>query len=219
MLRYLRKAIGAHRRTWFATLLLFPLSLYGGQLLLLMLRFKALPNYVTTYDWPSNIARIIRSTHSIRDIVAIGSNEWLLEIGHMNYDYGKGIADWSFELLPANMLFVLFLAALVATNLAVIRYQEKECQRERVVLGAVTTCTAGLFGAITSVTVTWITCCGIPSWITGLSVFGVGLSTAQSLKPLGPFITGAAISVLAATLLSISWMPAKAMYGRPGLLD
>lgn len=205
----IRFAVSRHWRGWLAVAASFLLLVNGAQLLALMLRFGELPNYVTWYDWPGNVARIVRATPSIVDIASIASNEWLVEVGYMNHDYGNGISEWSFELLPANLLFVTLIAALLATNWCVIRHRAGICEPRDMVLGTASAGAAGLLAAITSVTVSWVACCGVPSWITGLSILGLGFSTAQSLKPFGAWFDAAALVALTTIPLVLAQRPSQ----------
>ena len=203
----IRSAIRSRLRLWLTVAVAFPLVVYGGQLLLLALRFGELPNYVTAYDWFHNVARIVRSTPSIIDILSIASDEWLLEIGYMNHDYGNGISEWSFELLPANMTFVVLVGILLATNVVVIARGIPLCQRRELAFGATWTGGASVMAAISSVTVNWVACCGVPSWVTGLSILGMGFSTAQSLKPFGALLQLGSLAILMIAPLVLSRRP------------
>ena len=78
-----------HRVLILAFTLLFPFFFYLVLMGLLVVRFGHLPNYVTPYDWFDNVWRIIVSTGSVSDMLRIAADEWLLEIGYMNYAYGK----------------------------------------------------------------------------------------------------------------------------------
>ena len=71
--------------------LLFPVVFYLVLMGLLVARFGHLPNYVTPYDWFGNVARIVAGTGSISDVLKIAMDEWLFEIGFMNYAYGRGV--------------------------------------------------------------------------------------------------------------------------------
>lgn len=172
------------------------LGYHAVQLTMLVVRFGALPNYVTFSDWPGNVARIVRSTPSVIDMAAIIPDEWLVEIGRMNYAYGRGISEWSFVLMPAKLAVVLLIAILVATNVILIRAVRRTCHvRPAGAAGAATA--AALVAGMTSVTMTWVVCCAAPSWIVGLSVMGVSVTTALALAPAGPWLSVGAITVLA----------------------
>src|ERR1700730_4929684 len=94
-------------RLWLLLVAGFVLIFHAVQLALLVVRFGHLPNYVTVFDWPHNIATIIRSTQSAQDMVSIILDEWILEFGYMNHDFGHGISERSLVILPAKLLFVL----------------------------------------------------------------------------------------------------------------
>jgi hypothetical protein len=195
----IRDAVRQNRRLWLAIVVLLPLLFYVAQLAVLMLRFGAPPNYVTVFDWPANILRIVRSTPSLRDIVAIGGNEWLLEIGRMNYDYGPGIAEWSVALLPARMALMLLVGMLIATNVVLGRSLRGQCAPSRFAAGRGTAAAGAALATITSVSVTWAACCGVPTWITGLTIMGMGLSTAFAIQPYGAPLLACGMALLAAS--------------------
>jgi hypothetical protein len=65
-------------------------------------------------------------------------------------------------------------------------------------------CSTGFGGGaalagMASASVTWVVCCGMPSWAVTLSMLGVDIATALSLQPFGGWL---AISGLALLLLS-----------------
>src|SRR5262249_61172458 len=96
---------------WASTVAAFFVAFHALQLAPLMLRFEAWPNYVTVHDWPANVARIVRSTPAISDMIPIILDEWLVEIGSMNYSFGRGISESSFVLIPGNAAVVLGISA------------------------------------------------------------------------------------------------------------
>ena len=65
--------LAAGRRRVAAVTLGFVLAYYGLLVAILVVPFGHLPNYATLYDWPANVARILRSTPSVP-----WSIEWLL---------------------------------------------------------------------------------------------------------------------------------------------
>ena len=97
--------LAAGRRRIAAVTLGFVLAYHALLAAILVVRFGHLPNYATLYDWPANIARILRSTPSVRDALPIALDEWLLELGYMDPAYGHGIAVWSLAVLPAKLLW------------------------------------------------------------------------------------------------------------------
>ncbi len=117
----LRREVLARSGLWLTVAATFFVGFHGLQLTMLFVRFEAWPNYMTVHDWPANVARIVRSTPAISDMIPIILDEWLVEIGSINYSFGRGIAEWSFVLIPGKAAAVLAIAALVATNLVLLR--------------------------------------------------------------------------------------------------
>jgi hypothetical protein len=77
----IKDAVQARPRLWLAVTLGFPALYYLAMFAALLIRFQALPNYVETYDWPANVAEIVRSTPAWSDMWPIISQEWLFEVG------------------------------------------------------------------------------------------------------------------------------------------
>lgn len=202
MARRIAAAVRARLGLWLAVTLGFTLGFYLMQLLGLVLRFGKLPNYVTLYDWPANIATIIESTPAVSDMLPIIADEWLIEIGHMNYDYGHGIAEWSLAVMPAKALLILALGALIATNLVLLRPARGSCPGGgRQAAGAAATGAGTLLAGLTSLTMTWVVCCATPSWVVGLAMLGLGVSTSLWLEPVGPWLSAVGFVLLTATAL------------------
>ncbi|MFT7130956.1 MAG: hypothetical protein ACI89U_003083, partial [Gammaproteobacteria bacterium] len=97
---------------WLSMLMGLTIAYYAMLMLSLLVRFQNIPNYTRTYDWLFNVRRILESTPSISDSLAIISDEWIFEVGYMNYDFGNGISEWSLFLAPAKILGIMSLAAL-----------------------------------------------------------------------------------------------------------
>ncbi len=201
----IRDAVAARKGLWLLVALGFVAAYYGGLLLTVMIRFGELPNYLTLHDYVHNLARIVRSTPSVRDMLSIASDEWLLEIGYINRDYGHGISEWSIELIPPKFLVVLAVGALVATNLALLRRAPASCPRPALYSGAAATGLGAALVGFTSITMMWVVCCAAPSWAVGLALLGVGASTAFGIEPFGAGITLAGFTVL----LSTAWLLAR----------
>ena len=174
----LRHELHGQERLWLLLVAGFVLIFHAVQLASLVVRFGHLPNYVTVFDWPHNVATIIRSTQSAQDMVSIILDEWILEFGYMNHDFGHGISDWSLVILPAKLLFVLVWAALLATDVVLICRAYRSCDAAALAGGIAATTAGALFAGVTSVTMNWVVCCAMPSWVVGLTVLGVGVSTA-----------------------------------------
>ena len=170
-----------------------------------MWRFEGLPNYVTVHDWPGSIARISRMTPSVADMIPIMFDEWFIEIGLMNYAFGRGIAEWSFVLMPAKAFVVLMIAMLLATNLVLLRGARKTCALSTR-LGSSAAVTGGVLisGAATT-TITWVVCCAAPTWVVGFAVMGMSVNTALVLQPIGGWLLLLGLSMLAGMAMVQAW--------------
>jgi hypothetical protein len=198
-LRVMRETIREQRKAWLLMILGFVVLYYGGLLLTVILRIGHLPNYVTFYDWPANVWRIIRSTPSVRDMLPIIGDEWLFETGYMNYNYGHGVAEWSLALIPPKLAAVALLGALAATSVLLLRRSRAYCRAPTQGAGAAATGAGALLVGITNVTMTWVACCSTPSWVVGLSLIGLETSSAYVLLPYGTALSAAGFAILAAT--------------------
>jgi hypothetical protein len=195
-LSIIKDAIAARKGLWLLITLGFFIAYYAGLVLSVVLRFGDLPNYLTLHDYVNNILVIVRSTPSVRDMVPIIFDEWLLEIGYMNRDYGHGIAEWSIEIIPPKSLLVLAVGALVATNMVLLRRFPQSCARAIRYSGVAATGLGATLVGFTSLTMMWVVCCAAPSWAVALAMLGVGVSTAFGVQPFGTDITLAGFAVL-----------------------
>lgn len=194
-----RAAIRRHFRLWLTVVLVTPVVYVIGMLAALVVRFGDFPNYWTFYNWPENVIEIVRATPAVSDMVPIILDEWLLEVGFMNYDFGHGIAEWSMSVQPAKLVVVLFLGALLGTVLVLAKRDVAVCSRAAST-GARTTAGLGAgMVAVTSLTMTWVVCCATPSWVVGLAMLGVGVSTALWLEWAGPWLSFAGFALLIGT--------------------
>ncbi len=188
------------------------LAYYIMLMLSLMIRFQHFPNYINIYDWWQNVIRIIESTPSINDSIAIIADEWLLEIGYMNYDFGLGISEWSLFIVPMKVLGVALLGALVSTNYLLLT-RSSACgsitRRQARSTGTATGLGAALM-AMASITLSWVVCCSTPTWVVGLAMLGLGATTALWLEPLGTWLNGAGLFILLAVCLYLA---------RPNIID
>jgi hypothetical protein len=181
-------AIRQHLSWWCAITLGFTVGYYLVLMASLIVRFKHLPNYVTGYDWLTNVFTIIVSTPSIKDALAIIADEWVLEIGFMNYDFGPGISEWSLFLAPVKIAVVMALGALLATHYLLIRAKNRVCSSLRSRSSSAATGVGATCIALTSITMSWVVCCATPTWVVGLAIMGVGVSTSLWLEPLGAWL-------------------------------
>jgi hypothetical protein len=201
-LESLVRAIRAKALLWFGLVIGFFAAFHLWQLVFLVLSFGEFPNYLTIHDWPANIARIVRMTPSITDMISIMLDEWLIEIGSMNYDYGHGIAEWSFVVMPAKAIIVLLLSLLLATIVILLRAVRETCPLLSQIAALVCVASGAFTAALATMTITWVAHCGIPTWIVGLSIMGVDTATTFALEPFGSWLTLFGIALL--TLVTIS---------------
>lgn len=183
--------------------LLFALLFQLFMLAALMLRFQALPNYMTGYDWIGNVAHIIRSTPSFGDMLPIIAEEWLIEIGRMNYDYGTGISEWSLNVIPSRLVMLVILGALIALCLSLLR--SDSCGARLNGTLRATTGFGALLVAMTNATMSWVVCCATPSWVVGLAMLGLGVSSSLALERTGPAIGLIGFGLLLAMILYLAW--------------
>jgi len=192
------REIRASLLLWLALLVAFFAAFPLLQLALLIVRFQEFPNYLTVHDWPGNIARIVRMTPSIADMVSIMRDEWLIEIGSMNFAYGHGIAEWSFVLVPAKAGVTLVIALLLATNVVLLRAVRKTCPLSARLGASAAAAGGALLAGAATMTITWVVCCAAPTWVVGLTVLGVSVATAFALQPIGGWLSLFGIVLLGA---------------------
>jgi len=192
----LQREVRASARLWLVVTVAFFAGFQLLQLALLIVRFQAFPNYLTLHDWPANIARIARMTPSVVDMIPIMFDEWLVEVGSINYSFGRGIGEWSFVLIPGKAVIALGIAALVATNLVLLRAAWKTCGIFAPLGSSVATGAGALVAGAAATTITWVVCCAAPTWVVGLAVMGVGVTTALALQPFGGWLLLLGLSTL-----------------------
>ena len=198
----------------------FPIVFYLFLLGVLVVEYGHLPNYLTPYNWIANVLRIIHHTRSVADMVPIILNEWLLEIGYMNYDYGHGVAEWSLSIIPHKLVIMSLAGALIGLNVSLLfERQSARTLTQQCVLA----CRSGFltsFGALcaglTSATVFSVACCAVPTWAGSLAILGVETSLAYALEPFGPI---ASLLGIVALIVSALWIARDNSPGRkPGPL-
>ena len=185
----------------------FPIAFYLFLLGVLIVEYGHWPNYVTRYDWIANVSHIIRSTRSITDMLPIILDEWFVEIGHMDYDYGHGIADWSLSIVPVKLAIMSLVGALIGLNISLLVEQRprgtlaRECLRAS--RSGMLTSVGAIFSGLTSMTVFSVACCAAPSWVGSLAVLGVETSVVFAVEPFGPL---ASLLGVAALIVSAWWL-------------
>ncbi|MEM6635811.1 MAG: hypothetical protein AAF667_07970 [Pseudomonadota bacterium] len=216
MFQTLWKDMRANWKTMVLHGLIFALLFQVLMMIALIVRFQAFPNYVTFYDWIGNVAWIVQSTPSWRDMAPIIWEEWLIEIGKMNYDYGTGISEWSLNVVPSRLLVLFVLGAMVSLCLALLR--RDTCEAGTSTTLRATTGLGALLVAMTNATMSWVVCCATPSWVVGLAMLGLGVSTSLALETMGPTLTYSGFGLLFATTLFLAWRksrPTRSPEGAP----
>ncbi len=192
----------------------FPIVFYGLLLGVLVVKYGHLPNYLTRHDWIHNVLGIIHGTPSMRDMVPIILNEWLLEIGYMDYQYGHGVADWSLAIIPHKLAIMSLAGALIGLNAALLceRRAPQTLSREcvRASRFGFLTCLGAVSTGLTSATVFSVACCAVPSWAGSLTILGMETSLAYALEPFGPI--GSLLGV-GALVMSAFWLARDARSG------
>lgn len=217
--RTILNAVREHLRGWLIITAAFTVTYYLSLLGAMVYRFGNWPNYVTTYNWFGNVAEIVRATPSMQDMLPIIRDEWLLEVGYMNMSYGHGISEWSLNLIPAKMLLIVLLGAMIGTVWALHVNQRRVCAVPSLSAGIAFSGAGTGLVALTGATMSWVVCCATPSWIVGLAMLGIGVSSANWLEPAGTWIGAAGFVLLT---LGISWQArgfAKAQSGKVPAVD
>lgn len=201
----------AIKQQWILWLLMtvgFVFLYYGALLLVTIIRFHEIPNYVEIYDIVLVYRQIFEGTPSLKDAFTILIDEAWIETGYKNPDY-YGVATWSYMLIPPKMLLVIFMSALIATLVVLNVYSRKTaCPiKNRKQLYTAAGIGSGLVG-LTSATLTWVVCCATPSWIVGLAMLGMSSSLALWLEPFGKVINvlglGLMVTIIFLLLKSIA---------------
>ena len=122
----------------------------------------------------------------------------MLEIGYRNPTYH--IAEWSLTIVLPNLLQVLFVTMLAVTFVLILTESRRlSCKASKAGAAAVGT-GAGLL-AFCSASLTWVVCCGTPSWVVALSVLGVSVPVAQDLLPYGSALTAVGVALLVGAIV------------------
>ena len=206
-----RPAIDGTRR-WrsliVASALIFPVVFYLMLLGVLMVQYGHLPNYLTPYNWIANALHIIGSTRSIADMVPIILDEWLIETGYINYDYGHGVAEWSMSIVPHRLAIVALAGALVGLNVALLLDQPMTGTFSRQVMQmgrfGLLTGAGALCASVTNATVFSVVHCATPSWVGSLAVLGFDSYSVFALEPYGPLICAFGFAALALSAILLA---------------
>jgi hypothetical protein len=64
-----------------------------------------------------------------------------------------------------------------------------------------------VMAGVASMTITWVVCCAAPTWIVGLAILGVSVTTAFALQPIGGWLTLLGIGLLSTGALALTgWL-------------
>jgi hypothetical protein len=199
MKAYLKLALYVSRYHWKVVLLSsvgFMVLYYVGLLLLTMLRFGEIPNYVVFHPVFEVYGLILSGTPSLSDAIPILIDEPWFETGYKNPAY-YGVATWSFMLIPPKMLLVFLMGLLLGVFTATILYAKKQnCQIRADKRLVATAGVSSTFISLTSATLTWVVCCATPSWTVALAMLGMSGSLALWLEPLGNVLTVTALLLM-----------------------
>ena len=197
LLKGLSESIRERQLIWWGTLIGFVLTYYAGLLLTMLVRFGNIPNYITFYNWPGNVWTILTSTPSLSDAIEIISEEWLVEIGYMNYEFGKGISEWAMNIVPPKLFLILIAACLIASVVVLLMPPKKRTCPLPPKGKAVAAASGGAaMVGLSSATLSWVVCCATPTWVVSLAMMGMSASLALWLEPVGDLITIAGFSLL-----------------------
>ena len=194
------KAIRQHFAVLMLTSLGFVVIYYAGLLLLTMLRFGEIPNYVEFYNVFKVYGLIFKGTPSLMDAIPILIDEAWFETGYKNPAY-YGVATWSFMLIPPKMILVFVMGALLGVFTVLVLYGRKgacKVQTDKRLFAAAGM--SSVFISLTSATLTWVVCCATPSWVVALAMLGMSSSLALWLEPLGNVLTLSAIGIMLGTI-------------------
>jgi hypothetical protein len=199
----------------------FPLLFYLVLLGMLVAVYGHLPNYLAPYNWVGNVLHIIASTPAVADMLPIIRDEWLIETGYINYDYGNGIADWSLSVIPHKFLIVSLAGALIGLNAGLLldrlsmgtfAQQSFQLCQFGLLTGIGALCTS-----VTNATVFSVVHCATPSWVGSLAVLGFDTFDVFAVEPYGPLIgaVGFAALILSALLIVRDERPSHGAVSMP----
>ena len=193
---FIRATVRENLLQWFVVSFCFTTVYYIVLMLSLIFRFGNVPNYMNSFSWTDNVQTIIRSTPSVLDTLMIINDEWIFEIGFMNYDFGMGISEWSLFLAPTKILGVFFLGTLIATNYLLLRPENRICTDACARSSGAASGFGAVCVALASITMSWVVCCSTPTWVVGLAMMGLGVSTSLWLEPMGLWVNLLGFGVL-----------------------
>jgi len=152
-----------------------------------MARFGQLPDYLRLHPWHRNVWDVLTGMPSLDWALAVALREPWIEVGRAVPDLP--MAEWSVQILPANLLIVIIVARLLSLHWHLARHH---CHPT----GAVLAATGSVGTALASASLTWIACCATPSWVVILAMLGLWIPTALELESYGAAITATGVFLL-----------------------
>lgn len=124
-----------------------------------------------------------------------------MEVGFMNYEFGMGIAEWSLFVSPAKALATLLLGATLTLLLIMVRSTSvcTPAKRSTAIAGGI----GAAFALVSLMSLSWVVCCATPTWIVGLAILGLGVSTSIWLEPAGIYLNLVGFSMLFVAVLML----------------
>jgi len=199
MKNYLSLVALACKKYWVSLLLVsvgFTVVYYAGLLMLTMIRFAEVPNYIEFYDVFKIYGLILEGTPSLIDAIPIIIDEAWFETGYKNPAY-YGVATWSYMLIPPKMILVFLMGGLLGIFTVLRKHQKNtNCNMKKDKGLFVAVGISSTFISLTSATLTWVVCCATPSWVVALAMLGMSASLALWLEPLGTIMTISGLALM-----------------------
>ena len=179
----------------------FVVLYYTFLMLLTILKFQEIPNYLIFHPIFHIYHEIIQGTPSWQDILMIAKDEAWLETGFKDPNY-YGLATWSYMLIPPKMFMVLIMGLLLGVFAVLMLTSRKYgCAMKQ---GKKLYATAGVsttFVSLTSATLTWVVCCATPSWVVALTMLGMNTTMALLQKPFGVVLMSIGLGLMLLVVL------------------
>ncbi len=152
-------------------------------------RFGQWPDYVRLHPWGENVWSVLTGFPSLALAWPVALREPWIEVGRAVPDLP--MAEWSVQVLPANLVVVTVVALLLAIHWRLAR---ESCHPA----GAILAATGSVGSALASASLTWVACCATPSWVVILAMLGLWIPTALELEPYGSALVGIGLVLLVA---------------------
>ncbi|MEO1306874.1 MAG: hypothetical protein AAFV38_02815, partial [Pseudomonadota bacterium] len=120
---------------------------------------------------------------------------------------GTGISEWSLNVIPSRLIVLFVLGATIALCLSLMKRDECSAGASNTVRA--TTGLGALLVAMTNATMSWVVCCATPSWVVGLAMLGLGVSTSLALETMGPLLSGTGFGLLFSLVLYLAWRKSR----------